>query len=59
MIKRLARERSLQHHLCTFWEDEMINEADGRSCLVESEFPQGDKTNPPTGGEGWAVEACS
>jgi len=30
----------------------MINEADGRGCLVESEFLQGGKANPPTGGRG-------
>ena len=50
--ERLAREYSLQHHLCGFWEDEVIKEANGTCCLVESEFLQGGEANPSTGRRG-------
>ena len=53
-VERLTREYSLQHHLCAFWEDEVIKEADDTGCLIESEFPQGGKANPSAGRRpGW------
>ena len=53
-IERLARENSLQHHLCAFWEDEVIKEASGTGCLIESEFLQNGEANPSTGRRrGW------
>jgi len=54
VIKRFARELSLQHHLCARWEDEVIKEAGGAGCLVESEFLQGGEADPfPGRGGRW------
>jgi len=38
-----------QHHLRALWKDELIKEASGVGCIVESEFPQGGKANPSMG----------
>ena len=49
VIKFLTREQSIQRHLCALWEGEVIEEAGGESCLVESEFLQGGEANPSSG----------
>jgi len=48
-IECRARELTLQHHLRALWEDEVIEEAGGAGCLVESEFLQGGEANPSVG----------
>ena len=52
VIEGLTDEMALQHHLCALREDEVIKEADGAGCLVESELSQGGETNPSAGRSG-------
>jgi len=55
VVRRLTRESSLQHHLCARWEDEVIKEAGGSSCLVEPELLQGGEADQiPGRGGGWS-----
>ena len=46
----LTRKVTLQHHLRAPWGDEVIKEAGGVNCIIESEFPQDSETDPFTGG---------
>ena len=52
-VEYLACELSSQHHLRALWEDEVIKEASGAGCKLESEFPQGGEANPSTGRRAW------
>ena len=45
-VEHLARELTLQHHLCACREDEVIEEARGAGRVVESELLQGGEANP-------------
>ena len=47
----LTRKMTFQHHLRAPWEDEVIKEAGGVSCIVESEFPHDGEIDPSMGGE--------
>ena len=46
----LTRKMTFQHHLRAPREDEVIKEAGGVSCIVESEFPYDGETDPSMGG---------
>jgi len=52
-IEHRTREPSLQHHLHTLWEDEVIEETVGAGCFIESELLQGGEANPSAGRSVW------